>query len=224
MSSFSDESTDLLVKPNAGGFGAGIQKIESVSSTTSGMLSIPKPSFDDGMALIQQYAKAKDEKLYRVWFLNGKIQCAVERTMSKNNSSSDEFTSGCAAGICTLSAAAGIQSKNKTNDQGLLEYTNNMTMAAWSVPLDVQEELEHQLFPLLLDAHCGSVEFLYSQNDEISNGEDHCRLYFDLNLLSTLPIIDDSHGSTLNEKGVWPHDYDPWLELANAMRDYFLDA
>ena len=163
---FSNRSTEILIKPNAGGFGAGIQKIEKPlqpksSSEDSMMFPIPKPSFDDNMALIQQYEKPKDDKLYRIWFLNGKVQCAIERTlMSESGSTDDEFTSGCAAGMCSMRSS----SNNKKDQSSLSE--KNVTVAAWSVPKEVQDELEKQLLPLLPDAHCGSVEFLYSRQNE----------------------------------------------------------
>jgi hypothetical protein len=228
---FSDSSTEILIKPNAGGFGAGIQKIEKPpSSLTDCLFPIPKPSFDDNTALIQQYEKPKDDKLYRVWFLNGKVQCAIERTLkssgTKSPSSVDEFTSGCAAGVCTLRSTHAVASNNSSssnnqNGQPLLEKT--VTINAWTVPREVQDELEKQLLPLLPDAHCGSVEFLCSCRDE-EEGESTTtkdrRLYFDLNLLSTLPILDDL--DTINENDIWQQDYDPWLELATAIWAYFL--
>jgi hypothetical protein len=70
------------------------------------------------------------------------------------------------------------------------------------VPADVANEIEQQLLPLLTDAHCGSVEFLYTQEGT--------RLYFDLNLLSTLPI-------NARNDDVWDSEYDPWMEQARVV-------
>jgi hypothetical protein len=75
------------------------------------------------------------------------------------------------------------------------------------IPDDVRNELEEGLLPLLPDAHAGSVEFLYDKAGR--------RLYFDLNLLSTLPLVE----RVQEAESVWGQDYDPWKEMANAIVD-----
>lgn len=170
------DQASLLIKPNAGGFGAGIRKLPSFPEKL--------PSFDDDITLLQQYVSPHEKKLYRIWFLRGKVQCAVERSIIDE---STEFTGACAAGgTCSIARPK---------------------LEAWKVPTEVQQEIEQQLLPLLVDAHCGSVEFLYSEVE----GQGTKRLYFDLNLLSTLPanVPDPNHA--------WPNNYDPWKELAAAV-------
>ena len=72
-------------------------------------------------------------------------------------------------------------------------------MQPWTVQEDVRREIEEQLLPVLpTDAHCGSVEFLYDNSGR--------RLYFDLNLVSTLPTWPIKDGET-----------DPWKQLALAV-------
>jgi hypothetical protein len=164
-----EKGCTLLVKPNAGGFGAGIKRI-----------TLPPQDhditvFEDSVTLLQKYEQPRDNKLYRVWFLRGKVQCAVERDVQDDN----HFTNAC-SGSCTIQAPP----------------------KAWDIPLQVKQELEEQLLPLLPDAHCGSVEFLRSL--------DSSRMYFDLNLLSTLPI-------KVTNDGVWQKEYNPWMELAEAI-------
>lgn len=87
-------------------------------------------------------------------------------------------------------------------------------MRAWKIPHDVQQEIEQHLLPLLEDAHCGSVEFLYD-----SSNKDQQRLYFDLNLLSTLPIMpqDGEGGTVTDDDKAWAPNYDPWREMAKAI-------
>jgi len=137
--------------------------------------------FDDSMALLQTYTRPRDKKLYRVWFLRGKVQCAIEREIQDEER---EFTNAC-SGSCSRQEPP----------------------RAWKIPLNVKDEIENRLLPLLPDAHCGSVEFLYSEKDSE-------RLYFDLNLLSTLPIhIRDTDG-------IWQKDYDPWMQLATEIWDF----
>lgn len=162
---------DLLIKPNSGGFGAGIQRIKAP-------LEEFLPVFEDCITLVQDYHPPKGNQLYRIWFLLGKVQCAVVRSIADSD---DEFTNAC-SGTCSI----------------------QQPPSAWSVPEAVRKELEGQLLPLLKDAHCGSIEFLYSYDY-------NKRLYFDLNLLSTLPT------NVSNRDGVWAEGYDPWMELASAI-------
>eukprot|EP00980_Cylindrotheca_fusiformis_P004667 scaffold992_cov116-Cylindrotheca_fusiformis.AAC.2 len=169
-----DDGTSLLIKPNAGGFGAGICR--AVAPIQDDL-----PTFEDSMTLVQQYHPPQDGRLYRVWFLEGKVQCAIERLVQNEE---DHFTSAC-SGSCSLSEPP----------------------KAWSVPTQVCSDIEDQLLPLLVDAHCGSVEFLHSGND---------RLYFDLNLLSTLPI------RFSDPNAIWEKDYDPWKELAEVVWEVVL--
>jgi hypothetical protein len=159
---------DFLLKPNAGGFGAGIVRLPSsqILDRDNERLTplLPElPTFSDHMNLVQPYIPPQDQRLYRVWFLQGKIQCAVYREVEVTDNDS-EFTTGCAGDTCSRRPAP---------------------MMAWTVPPDVRAELEDQLFPLFpKDCYCGSVEFLYDNDD----AQGQRRLYFDWNMLSTLPI------------------------------------
>ena len=166
-----EDGCTLLAKPNAGGFGAGIIKLTLPIQTTC------FPLYEDSITLLQKYEQPRNNTFYRVWFLQGKVQCAIERDAQDNI---DQFTNVC-AGSCSM----------------------QQPPKAWRVSPEVKQDLEEKLLPKLNDALCGSVEFLYSQ--------DSTRLYFDLNLLSTLPI------DVLNEDGVWANDYDPWMEMAQTV-------
>ncbi len=172
LSIANDDNHGVLVKPNAGGFGAGITKVLSQPESL--------PFFEDGISLLQQYVPPNDHKLYRIWFLNGRVQCAVERTILHPE---DEFTGACAGSTCSTRTPS--------------------SMEAYAVPEIVQQEIETHLLPLLPDAQCGSVEYLISDSGE--------RLYFDLNLLSTLPV------RVSDPKRVWSNNYNPWKELAQEI-------
>lgn len=165
-----EDGCTLLAKPNAGGFGVGIMKLTLPIQSCI-------PVYEDCVTLLQKYELPRNYILYRVWFLQGKVQCAIERDVQDN---SDQFTNAC-SGSCS------IQQPPK----------------AWKVPPDVKQDLEEKLLPKLPDAHCGSIEFFYSQDSK--------KLYFDLNLLSTLPL------GVSNEDGVWDKDYDPWMEMAQSI-------
>jgi hypothetical protein len=181
-------SKSFLFKPNAGGFGAGIVKIDNILSDDL-VYQIPE-TYDD-MAVIQEYIPPHENKLYRVWFLLGKVQCAIVR---HNRDGVDEFTTGCAAqGMCSVRDAKAAQP----------------ILTAYSIPQDVQKEIETQLLPLICHAHCGSVEYLISK-------ENKQRYYFDVNLLSSLPLVE----AIENASEVWGQEYDPWIELAKAIVNY----
>ena len=166
-----------LVKPNSGGFGAGIVKLEQDDNARDD----PTLTTDDSLLLLQSYVPPADGRIYRVWFLLGRVQCAVERISVVG---SDEFTVGCAGGVCSRAKKPPL-------------------ISAWPVPATVRNEIEHMLGFLQEDAHAGSVEFLLDESGQ--------RLYFDLNLLSTLPL------EVLSTSGVWSDDYNPWSELADAV-------
>lgn len=165
--------TPLLLKPNAGGFGAGVRRI---GANLEQDLQHTSSYYSDQMALIQEYIES--DLHYRVWFLRGKVQCGIVHISNGN------FASACVATTCS-----------------------RQSIRAMVIPDDVRNELEEGLLPLLPDAHAGSVEFL---NDKAGR-----RLYFDLNLLSTLPLVE----RVQDAESVWGQDYDPWKEMANAILD-----
>lgn len=168
-----------LIKPNSGGFGAGIVKILEDPDADDPVLPA------DDTLILQSYVPPLDGKIYRVWFLLGRVVCAVERWSTVG---SDEFTTGCAgSALCTRGAI----------------HMTPPKISAWPVPVDICEEIERMLGYLCDDAHAGSVEFLVNAAGQ--------RLYFDLNLLSTLPL------DVTNADKIWGDDYNPWRELAEAV-------
>jgi hypothetical protein len=173
-----------LLKPNAGGFGAGIQKV-----LNRGVLDTIHSLSSDQMSLYRQYVSPASNKIYRVWFLMGKVQCAVERTVEPEDD--NQFQKGCSAsGLCSF-----LTESSSGADK--LVY-NTAPISSYDVPMEVISEVEELLLPLLEDAHTGSVEFLITPSD----GR---RVYFDINMLSTLPL--ESH----------LFNSDPWRELAEAI-------
>jgi hypothetical protein len=183
-----------LLKPNAGGFGAGIQRLDDDTNEDKNVSSLF--SVLDDTVLVQKYVPPAVGTVYRVWFLLGKVQCAVRRfspnstaTATRNN---DEFQNGCSAG----SMACTRPNNNATTP----------VVTAWPVSPDVRDEIE-SLLAILEDAHAGSIEFLV---DARTNE----RLYFDLNLLSTLPT---SMEEIKNAQEVWGANCNPWAELAETV-------
>lgn len=192
-SSLAASFSPILFKPNAGGFGAGIIKARDAQELKSSLLLGRELETNDSMAVLQQYVEPYENRLYRVWFLRGKVQCGLIR---QNYDGVDEFTTGCAAkGVCSIQ-----ESKKK-----------HPTLIAYNIPNDVREEIEVKLLPLLPDAHCGSIEYL-------CNKDGH-RLFFDINLLSTLPLLE----TVENVNEVWGAFYDPWNELAQSIVEFSVD-
>ena len=195
----------LLIKPNSAGFGAGIQlfanqeellqysrDIASSISTNSCRDTMPS---EDGMALLQEYIRPIDDCIYRVWFLRGRAQCAVRRILTDPDSNpANDFTTGCAGGSCSLDYTR--------KKQKILRATT----FAWDVPSDIKEDILRVSKVMGDDCDAGSVELLYDQAG--------CKIYFDLNLLSTLPLMD---GSIANDDNIWPEHHNPWTELADAV-------
>ena len=240
---------DLLIKPNAGGFGAGIRRLKGSRSDTTiddlKFLDDLPTNYEDSMYLLQKYEQPYNNKLYRIWFLQGKIQCAIERSIISDDNEDDDtqFTNGCAAGgggTCSIIRPSNQQGQKQGRPSRPSPLSSSQLiekMKPWKVPVGVQEEIENQLLPLLKDAHCGSVEFLYNssssssspsnkndnQESSSSHRDDHQdeknkkRLYFDLNLLSTLPIVENLYDDDDNNNDVWGKNYDPWSELAETV-------
>lgn len=195
----------LLVKPNSGGFGAGIKRVDNMRELQD---ALANASRGDSMepVLLQTYMKPKDQLIYRVWFLRGRVQCAVTRKVAtttceqEDDGAAAKFTSGCAAGgLCSRSRQRPTPTNTTTNTP------SDTAFRAWKVPDEIADEIQ-RVVRVLKDADAGSVEFLYSYDD-------NQRYYFDVNLLSTLPLPETIY----NRDEVWSPDYDPWNELAAAI-------
>ncbi|GAX10003.1 hypothetical protein FisN_25Lh149 [Fistulifera solaris] len=170
------ENGPFLAKPNAGGFGVGVQLVDRLEQNDIS-------SSSDNVTLLQQYFPT--DRIYRVWFMRGRVQCGMVRSVRGES----DFTAGCTGHVCT---------KRPAQNEAFL------------VPNDIQQEIEG-LCRLVPDAHAGSVEFLYDEKGR--------RLYFDFNLLSTLPFPETIHNSAL----AWGADYDPWKQQASEMMKFFGD-
>lgn len=125
----SKDGEPILAKPNAGGFGAGVQLVDSHASDEIQVQS------NDNITLLQHYIPT--DCIYRVWFLKGRSQCGVVRTVTGES----DFSTGCTGQVCTRKP---VKSE------------------AFEIPKDVEHEIQ-LLCKLVPDAHCGSVEFLYDQ-------------------------------------------------------------
>ena len=209
---------DFLIKPNAGGFGEGIVRVTTRTSdddntAAAATPTLPQhPKYSDHMSLVQEYVPPYNQRLYRIWYLCGKVQCAVERRLNVDtDNQNEEFTTACAGGGGTCSIRPKSNKKNE-KQQSLPQHSIFQQFVAWKIPQDVVAEIEQNFLPTLpSDAHCGSVEFLVDPSSRQ-------RLYFDWNLLSTLPINVEEESRT----SVWSDTYNPWDELAIAIWKFVL--
>ena len=202
----------LLIKPNSAGFGSGIQFLrdeDDLQKFANG-ICLEKDDADtqnypseDGIVLLSEYIRPVDECIYRVWFLDGKVQCAIRRRLLDcDDNPANDFTAGCAGG-----GSCSLRYMKKKHNAGAT------IMLSWEVPEDVARDMSKILEVLGDECHAGSVEFLC--NSDLS------RVYFDLNLLSTLPLND---GSISNEGNVWEQNFNHWSELATAVAKKVLEA
>lgn len=131
--------------------------------------------------------------------------------------SASEFTGGCVGGVCARplkrkasagapDAAAGLSYQAQPESlpgHPAVAAAPKPVFCAWAVPEDIAQDVEDAV--KISQADCGSVEFMYNE----SGGRP---VYFDLNMLSTLPIMDGSVG---DPDKVWPDAFDPWAQLAD---------
>ena len=130
--------TPFLLKPCAGGFGDGIAKFDTKKDIEAYFSDLDTQKLgNDGVALLQEFLEPKYGIVHRVWFLNGKVQCAVKSTRLGN--SINTFTGGCAAGACSLK--------------------DRVKLEAWEVDDELQQTIEKIV--ATCKANCGSIEFLY---------------------------------------------------------------
>ena len=143
---------------------------------------------------------------------------AVPTAASPAPQAASEFTGGCVGGVCTrplkrkakspeaTAVATASAPRPKTEGPGAeaaaASQTAKPVFSAWRVPDDVASDIANIVD--ISQGDCGSVEFMYDERGGPP-------VYFDLNMLSTLPIMD---GSVENAEGVWPPSFDPWSQLA----------
>ena len=149
----------LLIKPNSGGFGAGITRVESAVGLTAAALHGAAGGDRDGLAVLQQYAEPVDGFVYRAWFIGGRVQCGVRvRVANEQQQQQQQQQQPASFNTCVCS---------NPHEQ-------------WDPPPEVARRVEAMLH--LSGADCGSVELLYDEG-----GGGGGALFFDFNCLSTLP-------------------------------------
>jgi hypothetical protein len=147
----------LLLKPDEGGMGAGIQKFATSEDLTS-YCQAPENVSKHGSSLwvLQEYYRPENDQINRVWFLGTSIHCAIQAPVPfEEKPKTSECFNSC---VCTL------QRRPKPP-------------SAASIPDHIHKQI------LSIINHCnadfGSIEYLVN-----STGAHY---FFDINMLSTLP-------------------------------------
>eukprot|EP00193_Tetraselmis_chui_P008520 CAMPEP_0177752748 /NCGR_PEP_ID=MMETSP0491_2-20121128/1082_1 /TAXON_ID=63592 /ORGANISM="Tetraselmis chuii, Strain PLY429" /LENGTH=350 /DNA_ID=CAMNT_0019267967 /DNA_START=14 /DNA_END=1064 /DNA_ORIENTATION=- len=182
----------VLFKPNSGGFGAGIVRLDSEAELKESVAIGAVKMGEDGMCLLQEYVAPARQETFRVWVAGGTVQCGVRIWHSQP----DDF-GGCMSAACRAT-------------QG------QKTVHAWRVPTIIEDAVLRVM--AACQADCGSIEFLYPEPETSflpgsGRGAEGVPLFFDVNMLSTLPL--PGPGGYLDQEGVWPEGMDPWTDLAH---------
>jgi hypothetical protein len=130
----------------------------------------------------------------------------VDAEGSASGSSSSSSSAG-------NSASASVAAHANGDGDGAPKPPSKFT--AWPISAAVRDEVERLVAVCGDDCCCGSVEFLEQRSSSSDGNGSSSRVYFDVNLLSTLPMLD---GSVADPDGLWPADeFDPWADLADMI-------
>ena len=193
----------LLLKPNSGGYGRGIlqfqTKDELMQFCDNNNNNNNKLFGNDGTALLQEFhGKLTGSTVYRIWTLNNCIQCGIKVERPRGG-----FGGACLSDTCGR--------------------TQTIVHA-----LDVKKILDEKIINDILNieklckADCCSVEFLFDQDNDGNDIMDK-PIYFDVNMLSTLPTnlgINDNR--IINAENIWDgSNWNHWyffaLEIFNKI-------
>ena len=182
----------VLLKPNAGGYGKGIQKFECKEELLKFCREnthIDRNIFGmDGSALIQHcYGSSQSPDVYRVWLLNGSLQCAIKVERPRGGFSGACMSDACSAAR-TIVTAVDVTTLDEQIKSAILKIGD------------------------FCGADCCSIEYLldtFKSKQEAPKNP----IYFDVNMLSTLPTNKPEFG-IINSQRVWG-TRNFWKELAD---------
>ena len=185
-------SFPVLLKPNAGGYGKGIQKFkckEELLKFYNENKHMNRNFFGmDGSALIQHcYGLSPSPTVYRVWVLNGSLQCAIKVDRPRGGFSGACMSDACTA-VKTVVTAIDVATLDTHIKRAILKIAD------------------------FCGAHCCSIEYLF-ENAESEQQAPKDPIYFDVNMLSTLPTNKPEFG-VINSQSVWG-TRNFWKELAS---------
>lgn len=155
----------LVVKPNMGGNGAGVVRVDSEEELAFRVETGTLKTGPDGVYLLQEYHAPKGGSVVRAETLEGKLLYGIRLHLGETRNFSI-----CPADVaCTLDGRA-LAANARSKDHG-----NGAKVEAFQPEAEAVEEIERIAQAAGMDV--GGVEYLVSERD----GE---RYYYDVNVLS----------------------------------------
>ncbi len=154
----------LIVKPNIGGNGAGIIRLENQAELDRAVSSGRIVAGPDGVLLLQEYHSPRGQSIVRVETLEGRFLYAIRIHLGR------EAFSLCPADLCNLVSGEQLESEARAEGVG-----NDARVEPFQPSPKVISEVERIARGAHLDI--GGVEYLDSERD----GR---RIYYDINALS----------------------------------------
>jgi len=211
-----DMKFPLLYKPCAAAYAQGVVSLTNFSDLED---FLKKPELgNDGSGFLQELKNPDAGEYFRVFVLNGKMQCAIrvvprvvrqsetstEVPASQDDNNTSSTTTGGTSTSTITSTCACSANKSGTSPLRFLAYE----------PTEEESEEAIRILAATAGADCGSVEFMRCKGE---------RFYFDVNLLSHLPVRGD--GSSAESRfvgfedpdGIWT-DRNFYAEMADLCR------
>ncbi|MEM7587794.1 MAG: hypothetical protein AAF560_30680 [Acidobacteriota bacterium] len=154
----------LIVKPNVGGNGAGIVRVDDAEALAAELAAGKITAGPDGVLLVQEYHAPRGGSIVRVETLEGRFLYAIRMHLGR-----DTF-SICPADVCSLVSGEQLSGEARGDHVG-----NDARVESYRPPERVIAEVERIARAGHLDV--GGVEYLESERD----GR---RYYYDVNALS----------------------------------------
>lgn len=154
----------LIVKPNIGGNGAGIVRVDTAAELDAAVATGKALAGPDGVLLLQEYHPPRGDSIVRVETLEGRFLYAIRIHLGR------ETFSLCPADVCSLVSGESLASEARAAGHG-----NDARVEPFQPSPKVIAEVERIARAASLDV--GGVEYLDSQRD----GR---RYYYDVNALS----------------------------------------
>ena len=177
----------LLVKPNMGGNGAGIERFETAEELQLAVELGALKSGPDGVFLLQEYHAPRGRSVVRAETLEGRFLYAIRIHLGPS----------CSFSLCPADVRQTVDGIQLDATARQADHGNDARVEAFTPPPEAIDEIERIVQTAGLDV--GGVEYLQSERD----GQ---RYYYDINALSN--FIADA------EKVV---GFDPTKRLVDAL-------
>jgi len=156
----------LIVKPNVGGSGAGVVRFDSIGALEDALEAGEIPQGLDGIVLLQEYHRPKDDCIVRVETLEGNYLYGIRIHLGQ-----DAGFNLCPADACATSDGRAISSEACP----VSARKSGFTVEGFTPPVEIRKAVESIARAARLDV--GGIEYLESARD----GKTY---FYDINALS----------------------------------------